>query len=264
MDVFMDGIQQQREHFETQAEQYLKARESPRHIYLKNEMWRALLSDDLVASLPQDRPIRMLEPMCGACDGRMIIEDQLGYQVDYAGFDYSPAMVATARGRFPEANIWEQDVTKFEADAQFDLIMLVGALHHVAEHAESVVAKLSASLAPGGIFVLSEPVHNNPVFRLVREAIYKRNDSFDFETERGFTTAELREIFTSAGMETVKEIYPSMLAYVLWGCPEAFPALDKGPMSLVRSYVALERLFWGSLPAKYLTFGMFSAYRKPL
>lgn len=260
----MSDIEHQRVHFDAIAAQYIDARKSPRHIYLRDTTWQFALTDPVVDLLPHDRPIQMLEPMCGACEGRQIVEARLAKNVEYSGFDYSDAMVAEALKRYPGSEIWTQDVTQYEPDKEYDLIMLVGALHHVADHAPDVVNRLGKALRPGGLFILSEPVHNNPLFRLVREAIYRKNEAFDAETERGFTTRELNEIFKNAGLAQVSTLYPSLLAYVLWGCPEAFPMLDKGPMSLVRRYVELERHFWHSILAKYLTFGMYSVYQKPL
>ncbi len=260
----MSDIEQQREHFDAIASHYLEARKSPRHVYLRDHTWQFALTDEIVELLPRDQPVKMLEPMCGACEGRQLIEGRLNRNVEYSGFDYSDAMVAEALSRYPSAKIWTQDVTQYEADEEYDLIMLVGALHHVADHAPDVVSRLGKALKPGGIFVLSEPVHNNPLFRWVRETIYQRNEAFDAETERGFTTRELNEIFEAAGLSQVSALYPSLLAYVFWGCPEAFPALDKGPMALVRTYVKMERHLWHTTLAKYLTFGMYSVYRKPM
>lgn len=258
----MSDTEHQREHFDAIASQYIEARKSPRHIYLRDTTWQVALTDQIVGLLPDDRPIKMLEPMCGACEGRQIVESRLGKRLEYSGFDYSDAMAAEALRRYPGSEIWTQDVTQYEADKDYDLIMLVGALHHVADHGPDVVNRLGKALRPGGLFVLSEPVHNNPVFRWVREAIYLRNEAFDAETERGFTTRELNNIFEDAGLSQVSTLYPSLLAYVLWGCPEAFPALDKGPMSLVKNYIGVERHLWQTTFAKYLTFGMYAIHQK--
>lgn len=260
----MDDLTHQRTHFESVAKHYTDARRSPRHQLLKRMMWRKAFSDKVLGRLPKDRPIRVLEPMCGTCEGRKILEEQINTEIDYFGFDYAPTMVAMAREEYPDAEIVEADVTTFEPDpGVYDLVMIVGSLHHVARHAAQTVERLSKGLAPGGLFIAAEPTHNNPVFRSIREGIYRNNDSFDAETERGFTTRELDEMFIAAGLRPFHKTYPTLLAYILWGNPEAFPALDRGPVGLVRAYASAESVLWSTPIAKYLGFGTFAVYEVP-
>lgn len=260
----MDDLTHQRIHFEGVAEHYTNARRSPRHQALKRMMWNKTLCEKVLARLPSDRPVRMLEPMCGTCEGRKILEERLGTEVDYFGFDFAPTMVELARKAYPDAQIVEADVTTFEPDAgAYDLVMIVGSLHHVARHAAHVVTRLSKALAPGGLFIAAEPTNNNPLMKFIRERTYSSNAAFDAETERGFTTKELDEMFEAAGLRPLCKTYPTLLAYALWGNPEAFPALDRGPVGLVRAYTALESLLWSSPIAKYLGFGTFAVYEAP-
>ncbi|MEM1399818.1 MAG: class I SAM-dependent methyltransferase [Pseudomonadota bacterium] len=227
------------------------------------EMWRHFFAHPTVDLSRFDQPLKVLEPMCGTCEGRKILKENFDIELAYKGFDYAANMVALAKEAYPDAEIWQDDATKIDGSAHsVDVVMIAGGIHHVSAQAADVVDRLSQALRPGGLFIVAEPTHNNPLLRWVREFIYRRNRAFDAETERGFTTGELDQFFIRAGLTPVRKSYPTLLAYVLWGCPEAFPALDRGPLWLARSWTRFERLFWNTSLAKWAGFGTFAAYRK--
>lgn len=263
MNAALDKVESQREHFDRVAQDYVNARKSPRHRMLRSAMWSHFFAHPAVDLTRFDQPLRVLEPMCGSCEGRKLLEENFDIELSYKGFDYAANMVDYARQAYPDADIWQADATKFDGSAhQVDVVMIAGGIHHVSAQAETVVARLSQALRPGGLFIVAEPTHNNPVLRWVRERIYERNGAFDAETERGFTTDELDRFFEKAGLVPVRKSYPTLLAYVLWGCPEAFPALDRGPLWLARAWVFVERTLWNTAIAKWMGFGTFAAYRK--
>ena len=79
--------------------------------------------------------------------------------------------------------------------------------------------------------------------RWVRDSVYRRNEIFDAETERGFALSRLNELFTANGFELTDQMYPGLLSYVLFYNPDAFPRLNRGGPSLVRATFVLDSPF---------------------
>lgn len=254
-----DKISRQKEHFDAIAERYERARQHPNHLRLKELIWTELMGDYLT-SLPSQ--IKVLEPMCGFADGRSILTARTDRPIDYYGFDYSSEVVERLNAKRPELHVWQQDVSQFESEERFDVIILLGGLHHVPHIAGDVVARLSRCLADGGLFINLEPTHGNRLFKAIREAIYKRNSLFDEETERAFSVQELRDFFESCDLEAVNILYPGLLAYVLYYNPDAFPYLNIGKPGLVNALWALEKPIVRSGFAKALSFATLSVWQQ--
>lgn len=254
------GIERQAAHFDGIAETYLKSRQHRNHLTFKDLMWREFLDRKPYLKLEGQR---VLEPMCGYGDGRKILSAHLGTAFDYRGFDYSGAVIDRLRELEPDIAVSHQDVTRFEAHEDYDLIILLGGLHHVPSHAARVVGKLASALKPGGYFISLEPTDGNPVLAGVRRWIYRRNKLFDEETERSFPMAEYRAMFDSAGLHLVDDFYPGLLAYVLYYNPDAFPLLNIGGPGLVRALWTLERPFRRGAFGRVFSFATLSLWRKP-
>ena len=255
-----DLAEQQREHFNGIAEQYVLARTHPNHLLLKDLIWREFLRRNrCIASEVH----HVLEPMCGMADGYGILNANLTTNFDYLGFDYSESIINLARNHNPDLNIGWDDVTTYQAkDNLFDLIILIGGLHHVYSRAQEVLIKLRKSLRPGGYFVNFEPTHNNWFSRRIRQRIYKSNDLFDADTEQGFEYNDLVLSFKNAGYVKVDEVYPGLLAYILYYNPDAFPALNIGGKFLVKGLFALDRLFWTGWIGRKLTFATMTIWKR--
>ena len=255
-----DRLDRQKAHFDNIAERYDKARSHPNHLALKQLIWSDFFGK-FADSLPAT--IRMLEPMCGFADGRSIVSTFLDKKIEYSGFDYSSEVVDRLLAKNPDVNVWQQDVSTFESERQFDLIILLGGLHHVPHVAGDVVSRLADCLAPGGVFINLEPTHGNPLFRWARESIYRRNSLFDETTERAFSVSELRGFFTDAGLEAGGLMYPGLLAYILYYNPDAFPALNVGRPGLVKAIWTIERPLVRTFVARGLSFETLSMWSKP-
>jgi len=259
-DPLTNKIQQQIEHFDRIADRYYDARNQRNHLLLKDLMWRDFLVNK--AFLRRDG-LRTLEAMCGFCDGKYILERHLKITIDYTAFDYSSAVIERLQASRPELNVFRGNVTEFCCDEKFDLIILLGGLHHVPDHAKSSVRKLTESLLPGGYFLSAEPTHGNPIFKSVREYIYKRNSLFDEDTERAFSVEELKALFTNAGLILADISFPGLLSYILYYNPDAFKILNKGSSSLVRATYAFDRLWMRNWIGKVFSFATLSLWQKP-
>lgn len=257
----MDSRERQRAHFNAITPVYVQARKNPNHLLLKDLIWSSFFRQ---AKVPVDGRLDMLEAMCGTGEGLSILRKHLTADVSYSGFDYSEEIVAVARSTYPDADIRRLDATTYDSEGRvYDWIVLIGGLHHVYSHADEVVRRLSSALDHGGYFLNFEPTQNCWLTRRVREHIYSTNALFDDQSERGFELGELDRMFERAGLEKVSQVYPGMLAYVLYYNPDAFPILNVGGPALVRSIFRIDRLLWKSWIARKLSFATISLWRKP-
>lgn len=258
----MDKIERQKKHFNEIADVYYKARQTENHLLVKDLIWRDFLNDkrDLKRS-----GVTVLEAMCGFAEGKKLLEKHLGVSVIYSGSDYSDTVVERLRESHPGLDIHQQDITKFVPDKQnqYDIIILLGGLHHVPDMAADVVSRLSGAIRPGGYFINLEPTSGNWIFEKAREMIYKRNSLFDEQTERAFSVSELFNMFEAAELSLVDVMYPGLLAYVLYYNPDAFPGLNVGNATVVKMIQAVDRLFYRTLIGRWLSFATLTLWKKP-
>jgi SAM-dependent methyltransferase len=259
----VDKVERQREHFDRVSSTYFESRQHVNHLLLKALMWDYFFLGKQFLQAPD---LRLLEPMCGFAEGKRIVEEHLQPSFQYSGFDYSAPLVLRAKERDSELDIVEGNVLEFDASecaGRYDLMILIGGLHHVYEQAGEALKRLSPALRPGGHFISYEPTHDFAPVRWVRDSVYQRNTLFDEETERGFALSELDELFAAAGFELVDQMYPGLLSYVLFYNPDAFPLLNRGGSSLVKACFALDRLFLRSWPGRKFSFATLSLWRTP-
>lgn len=257
----MDDIEQQREHFDNISEKYYSARKHKNHLLIKGLIWSYFFNRN---SFPE-KCLDVLEPMCGYGEGKKILENYAGLNINYTGFDYSQALIDLVKKEIPDLNIYQQDITRFDArvkDQSYDLMILIGGLHHVYEHTEDAIKRLMPALKPGGLFINFEPTQNLKLLKMIREYIYKRNKLFDDETEQAFDLHELNALFTRNGFEIVDQIYPGLLSYILYYNPDAFPFLNLGSERMVKALFNMDKLFIGNMIGRKFSFATLSLFRK--
>ena len=98
----------------------------------------------------------------------------------------------------------------------------------------------------------------------VRKLIYLKNSFFDEDNEQAFTTSELNNLAKDNNLFPVIQLYPGLLAYVLWYNPDAFPMLDKGSPKLAEKYCKIESKLWTGHFARYLSFATLTCYKKTI
>ncbi|HYE37791.1 class I SAM-dependent methyltransferase [Methylocaldum sp.] len=255
----MNDIERQREHFEGVSEQYFFARQNRNHLRFKYLLWKSFFEDKRNLLCNGNK---VLEPMCGYSEGKAILETHFGEPIRYTGFDFSRPLVDEAKLRYPDTNIFVGDVTCFEASEQYDVIILIGGLHHVYAHTKDVLDRITSALKSGGYFINFEPTQNNSLFRFVRERIYKSNKIFDDETERAYNLDELNRLYAASGLHIVDQIYPGLLAYIMYYNPDAFPILNLGGESTVRFLFGLEKYFYRTSLARKLSFATLTLLQK--
>jgi len=253
-------VEQQRNHFNKISSLYTAARKNSKHLLLKQLIWKSFFEDkEVLAGTCK----RVLEPMCGLSEGNQIITQYLTPDINYTGFDYSEAMVQSARQKHPDAVIEWRDATSYHHQGDlFDWVVLIGGLHHVFSVSGDVVCRLRDSLHKGGYFLNFEPTHNCWITRKVRQIIYKRNEIFDEGTEQGFDLGNLDAQFENAGFEKVDQVFPGLVSYILYYNPDAFPMLNIGGERLVRITFWFDHLIWRTLLAKKLSFATITLWKR--
>ncbi len=132
---------------------------------------------EIIASRLKSGGKDMLDIACGT--GKHMEFLRQTYDID--GIDLSTAQVASAKQKFPEARIEQGDMTNFEMNKQYDVIVcLFSSIGYVKskENLDRTVSNISRHLKPGGIAII-EPWISPEVFqegRISMETNDKRED----------------------------------------------------------------------------------------
>lgn len=153
----MNKIDHQNEHFEQIAERYYEARQGKKHLLYKRLLLKYMLSD-VGHQINNQKKIAVLEPMCGYGEGRDIVKRFIVKDIEYEGFDYNDTLIEKVKKDNPDINIYKQDVTKFSTEKKFDIVILIGGLHHVHDYARDVVKNIGGMLKYGGYLLILNPL----------------------------------------------------------------------------------------------------------
>jgi len=253
-----DYIKQQQAHFDSIAEKYFQERKNEKSVLLKYLMWSHFLGPKSYLK----QVTKVLEPMCGFGDGKKILEVHLDKEIEYEGFDYSGNIVEKALENDPRIKIRQGNILDLDSQNTYDMILVIGGLHHVYRHIEIVLDKIFNALKPGGFFLVYEPTHNSVVTKKIRNFIYRRNPLFDYETEQDFNLPTLNRMFQSSGFKIVDQMYPGLLSYILYYNPDAFPALNKGSKKLLATIFKAEKPFYRNVIGRKFSFTTLTLCKK--
>ncbi len=257
----IDKINHQNDHFDSIAEKYYEARQDSKHLLYKSLLLDYMLSE-LSISMKKRGRIAVIEPMCGYGEGKSFVERYISDNIDYEGFDFNETLIRKVKENFPDINIYKEDVTKFDTDKKYDIVILIGGLHHVPDYAEYVIKKIGKILKTGGVFINFEPTHNNIFIALARLFVYKLNAFFDDATEHDFSLGQLNNMYRAAGLRIYRQYYPGLLGYILWYNPDAFPLLNIGTESLVKRVFNFEKKLISGKYGRFVSFTTFSVLVK--
>jgi trans-aconitate methyltransferase len=109
------------------------------------------LGSSLIGLLAPKPDEAILDLGCGTGDLAAEIAAASGANV--RGMDFSEAMVARAREKYPDIRFWTGDAQDFTLDAPVDAVFSNAALHWMKRRPEGVVASVWGALKPGGRFV---------------------------------------------------------------------------------------------------------------
>ena len=141
---------------------------------------------------------RMLEVGCGAGFSAEYLK---GKYINYTGIDYSENLIKYAKKHndYIGAKFECLNVNDFNSDLKFDVVLMIGVLHHMPEP-EKVIKSLSRILKPDGIIVVNEPQAGNPIIGLLRK-IRKKIDNNYSTDQVEFNEEEIYSMFEKCGYE---------------------------------------------------------------
>lgn len=253
------NAEKQIKHFDERADAYYKARNQDKNVYYR----KLLFSYCLRCITVEKEEIRVLEPMCGYGTGKRIVDTLFGNdRVIYEGFDASPEIINIAKEINPGVNFKVKDILDFSVEEQYDVVVIVGGIHHVPDFAPDALKKIYNALVPGGIFINFEPTYNNSIMKLATGGIYHRISSFEEATERRFSLDELNFLYKTAGFKLKRQLYPGLLSYLLWYNPQIFKKLNVGNKKLIKKVVKKECKLYAKSIGKKMSVATFSVLEK--
>jgi len=186
---------------------------------LFDSIWKEYVIKDVVASSKIARRHRLRQTLKKVvlqrdthllevgCAGGFSVDYLEGLYRSYTGVDYSTALIGHAIQRFvrPNTRFHAVNIKEYQPDAQFDVILMIGVLHHI-DDLDYVLGRLKDMLKPGGCLIANEPHPANPLISLAR-AIRKRIDPRYSEDQKELEIEELERLFVNAGFENI-EMHP--------------------------------------------------------
>ena len=184
-----------REHFNSIADGYAAKDLAP-----SSRIARRHRLDRTLAAVPADTFERVLEVGCGAGFGADYLR---GRFEDYVGIDHSRRLIEVAieKNSGTGVRFEASSIDGYDPPHRFDLIVMIGVLHHLEDPARSMETMVPW-LEPGGYLVANEPQPANPLIRAARQARTRFDASYSSEQEE-FRDAELRALFEVAGLEGI-------------------------------------------------------------
>ena len=143
----------------------------------------------------------ILEVGCGAGFAADYLRGRYG---QFLGIDYSQELIGYAR----KHNAWSgvrfevANVNDFESKQKFDLILMIGLLHHL-DDPEAILRNMSSYLKPDGWILANEPQSGNPVFQIARKIRMSLDRNYSDE-QLQYSQKQLTDMFHSAGLSDVQ------------------------------------------------------------
>lgn len=155
------------------------------------------------------RNTEVLEAMCG---GGQTAEYLLNRHARVTGLDISPQQTAHFEKRHPWAKALTASMLSsgLQSDS-FDLVSIVGGIHHMPPHVNETVLEVHRILKPGGYFCFMEP-HSGTAVDRIRRAWYKRDPLFA-KNEEAVNMSELHKNFAEH-FEFKHEFYRGNFGYL--------------------------------------------------
>jgi ubiquinone/menaquinone biosynthesis C-methylase UbiE len=154
-----------------------------------------------VRTLPVKSFGDVLEVGCGAGYSSEYLN---GFFSSFTGIDYSQQLIDFANGKFGNgrSRFEVANVKDFRPDREFDMIFMIGVLHHL-DDISLCMRRMVEILRPGGWIVVNEPQPANRLIRGLRAARKKVDENYsDEQLQMGFS--ELVNFFVDAGLEKVE------------------------------------------------------------
>lgn len=185
----------EKEHFDSIASQYVK-----KDIFPPSRAARRLRVKQTVSGIGDPAPSDILEIGCGAGYASEYLK---GLYKSFTGIDFSGALIDLAGSihKGPDVEFLKADLYKFESGKKFDLIILIGVLHHMVD-IPLALKVCRGLLKPGGVIVVNEPQDANILVGLVRKFRSKFDKAYSSDQEE-LNRRELVKLFGDAGFSDI-------------------------------------------------------------
>ena len=167
---------------QVQQQQYDKLAELYQSHYSDqtSERYRRKFIDEPMLASVELKGKKVLEAMCGSGQTTGYLLEQ-GAEV--TALDLSPDLVESFKQRWPGckahcASIYQTGFT----DQSFDVVVIVGGLHHLHPDIDTAMVEVHRVLKPGGMFCVMEP-HTGSLADKVRRLWYKFDSYFESNEE---------------------------------------------------------------------------------
>jgi 2-polyprenyl-3-methyl-5-hydroxy-6-metoxy-1,4-benzoquinol methylase len=152
----------------------------------------------------------VLEAMCGSGHSTGLLLER-GARV--TGLDVSEQAIELFRAKWPQCEaVVESILASTLAPGSFDVVVVVGGLHHVHPHVEEAAEQIWKLLKPGGYFCFSEP-HTGSLMNFARRLWYARDPMF--ESNEAAIDVEMLRQATETKFDVVTERYYGNVAHTL-------------------------------------------------
>jgi len=185
----------EREHFNSIAPKYVK-----KDIYPPSRVARKLRVKQTVSGINNSGTADILEIGCGAGYASEYLR---GMYKSFTGIDFSGGLVNLARSthKDPLVEFIEADLYKYEPGKKYDLIIIIGVLHHMVDIPLSLKV-CKGLLKPGGVIAVNEPQDANILVRYIRMFRSKFDKNYSSDQEE-MKRKELVKLFKEAGYSDV-------------------------------------------------------------
>jgi SAM-dependent methyltransferase len=152
-------------------------------------------------AIPLPPASSVLEVGCGGGFAARYLEGRCGR---YCGIDYAEQLIAYARqhNSRPGATFQAVSAEQFSADEPFDVVLMIGVLHHF-DQMLPTLRHLVGLVRPGGWVVANEPHPGNPLVHAAR-AVRRRVDRSYSPDQRELAAGELEQLYRAAGLANIR------------------------------------------------------------
>jgi SAM-dependent methyltransferase len=185
-----------RELFDSIAERY-----SAKDLSASSRLARRRRLEQTIATVPGERFERVLEVGCGAGFGAEYLRGRFDR---YVGIDHSQRLIDVAREKNSGEGVRFEatSIDAFEPALDFDLIFMIGVLHHLEMPSRSLKTMVRW-LRPGGHLVANEPQSANPLIRVARRTRVRFDSTYSSDQDE-FSADDLHSLFRGASLEKIE------------------------------------------------------------
>jgi 2-polyprenyl-3-methyl-5-hydroxy-6-metoxy-1,4-benzoquinol methylase len=155
------------------------------------------LRETLKAALAAIPNARILELGCGAGFAARYLE---GSYAEYIGVDYASELIRYAQehNSAKNARFVCADLLDLAFAREFDIVLMIGVLHHLPDPTQALQA-IARFVRAGGMIVANEPQNGNVLISALRVARKLLDPGYSRE-QREFSHKELVRLFAGAGL----------------------------------------------------------------